>query len=104
MNKYCMIEVAFDNMIEVNKIIDVLLSKKLVASIHIIESKSSWNWKGKRENSKEYLLQITTKINKQSDIYNEIKKIHSYECFEFAIFGINTISNDYIKWIDEEVN
>ena len=48
MNNYCMIEVAFDNMIEVNKIIDVLLSKKLVASIHIIESKSSWNWKGKR--------------------------------------------------------
>ena len=104
MNNYCMIEVAFDNMIEVNKIIDILLSKKLAASTHIIESKSSWNWKGKRENSKEYLLQITTKINKQSDIYNEIKKIHSYECFEFAIFEINTISNDYIKWIDEEVN
>lgn len=62
-----------------------------------------YDWSGfwQYERSK---LQITTKINKQSDIYNEIKKVHSYECFEFAIFGINTISNDYIKWIDEEVN
>lgn len=103
MNKYCMIEVAFDNMTEVDKVIDMLLSKKLVASTHVIESNSSWNWKNKRENSKEYLLQITTKINKQNDIYNEIKKIHSYECFEFAIYEVNSINNDYLKWIDEEV-
>ena len=104
MNKYCMIEVAFGNMTEVGKVIDMLLSKKLVASTHVIESNSSWNWKNKRENSKEYLLQITTKINKQNDIYNEIKKVHSYECFEFAIYEVNSINNDYLKWIDEEVD
>ena len=104
MNKYCMIEVAFCNMTEVDKVIDRLLSKKLVASIHVIESNSSWNWKNERENSKEYLLQVTTKINKQNDIYNEIKKVHSYECFEFAIYEVNSINNDYLKWIDEEVD
>ena len=53
MNKYCMIEVAFDNMTEVNKVIDILLSKKLVAGAHVIESNSSWNWKNKRENNRE---------------------------------------------------
>ena len=50
MNKYCMIEVAFNNIEEVNKVIDVLLSKKFVVSTHIIESNSSWNWKNKRGN------------------------------------------------------
>ncbi len=103
MNKYCMIEVAFDNMTEVNKVIDILLSKKLVAGAHVIESNSSWNWKNKRENNREFVLQLKTKINKQNDIYNVIKNIHSYECFEFAVYEINSINNDYLKWIDKEV-
>ena len=30
MDKYCMIEVAFDNIEEVNKVIDILLSKNLL--------------------------------------------------------------------------
>lgn len=103
MNKYCMIEVAFGNIEEVNKVIDILLSKKLVASTHIIEINSSWNWKNEREEALEYLLQIKTKLNKQNDIYSEIKKVHSYECFEFAVYEISSINNDYLKWIDEEV-
>ncbi len=49
MNKYCMIEIAFGNIEEVNKVIDILLSKKLVASTHIIEINSSWNWKNEIE-------------------------------------------------------
>lgn len=104
MNMYCMIEIAFGNIEEVNKVIDILLSKKLVASTHIIETNSSWNWQNKREEALEYLLQVKTKLNKQNDIYNEIKKIHSYECFEFAVYEISSINNDYLKWIDEETN
>lgn len=103
MNKYCMIEVAFNNMEEVNKVIDILLLKKLVASTHVIESNSSWNWKNNRENDKEYLLQVKTKVNKQDAIYNEVKKIHSYDCFEFAVYEFSSISNDYLNWIEEEI-
>lgn len=44
MSQYCMIEIAFDDMQDVRKTVDILLSKKLVASTHIIESDSSWNW------------------------------------------------------------
>ncbi len=33
MNKYCMIEIAFGNIEEVNKVIDILLSKKQVPII-----------------------------------------------------------------------
>lgn len=100
MNKYCMIEVAFGN---IEEVVDILLSKKFVASTHIIEINSSWNWKNEREDNREYLLQLKTKLNKQNDIYSEIKKIHSYECFEFATYEISSINNDYLKWIDEEV-
>lgn len=60
MSKYCKIEIAFDNMNEVNFVVDILLSKKLIASAHIIESNSSWNWKKERENAREFLLELKT--------------------------------------------
>ena len=53
MSKYCMIEIAFNNKEEINETINVLLSKRLVASTHIIESNSSWKWKNERESDKE---------------------------------------------------
>lgn len=61
MNDYCMIESAFDNKEELNSVINQLLDKKLVASCHVIESESIWNWKNEREGAKEYLLQMKTK-------------------------------------------
>lgn len=103
MKDYCMIECAFDNKDEVNKVVNELLDKKLVASCHVIESESSWNWKNKKESSREYLLQMKTKKSKSQNIYEIIKSIHSYQCFEFAIYDISSINNEYLKWIDEEI-
>lgn len=102
MNKYCMIETAFDNKEELEKITTELLNKKLVSSCQVVESKSSWNWKGKLEKSKEYLVFMKTKKNFTKEIYNTIKKYHSYECFEFAIFNLESTSKEYLEWIDKE--
>ena len=101
---YCMIETAFDDFEEANKVISKLLNEKLVASCQIVESNSKWNWKKELEEKKEYLVFMKTKKNLQEKIYNIIKKIHSYDCFEFAVFDINSCNNDYLNWIDEEVN
>lgn len=103
MNNYCMIESAFDNKEELNKVINELLDKKLVASCHVIESESTWNWKNERESTKEYLLQMKTKKNCSNKIFDVIRNVHSYECFEFAIYDISSINKEYLKWIDEEI-
>ena len=95
MNKYCMVETPFDNETELNKVINV-------ASTHFIESKSSWNYKNKRESSKEYILYMKTIKDNLKEIYDVIKRIHSYEVFEFAIYDITSISNEYLSWIEEE--
>lgn len=97
-----MIETAFDNKEEVNKVVEFLLKDKLISSCQIVESDSRWNWKGEYESSKEYLVFMKTKKTLVKDIYDTIKKIHSYECFEFAIFDLDSCNNDYLNWIDEE--
>lgn len=101
--EYCMLETASDDKNEISKIAKELLDKKLVASCHIIESESSWNWNNEREFSKEYLLQMKTKKNCLKEIYEIIKNIHSYECFEFAVYNITSINEEYLKWIDKEI-
>ncbi len=101
--KYCMVEVAFDNIDEVNKVNKILLDKKLVSSCQVINSDSIWNYTGIRENSHEYLVLMKTKDSMLRDIYDEIKKIHSYEVFEFAVFPFTSISDEYLNWIDCEV-
>ena len=102
MKDYCMIETAFDNKEELNKMVNILLDNKLVASCHAIESDSSWNWNNTRESSKEYLLQMKTKKCYLNEIYEAIKEIHSYECFEFAVYDLTSINKDYLNWIEKE--
>lgn len=102
MSGYCMIETASSNREEIDKIAKLLLDYKLAASCHVVCSDSSWNWNNEREESKEYLLQIKTKKNLQREIFNLIKEIHSYECFEFAVYDITSINDEYLNWINRE--
>ena len=99
---YCMIETAFDNLDEAKQVISKLLDEKLVASCQIVESNSKWNWKQEQEESKEYLVFMKTKKSLQEKIFNVIKEIHSYDCFEFAVFELNSCNQDYLNWIEEE--
>lgn len=102
MNDYCMIETAFDNKEEVEKVVNGLLDKKLVSGCQVVKSESTWNWKNEREGTQEFLVFMKTKKSNLKEIYEFIKTIHSYECFEFATFDITSINKDYLKWIDDE--
>ena len=102
MNDYCMIETAFDNKDELNKVVNELLNMELVSGCQVVESESIWNWKNERESSNEFLLFMKTKKSFSKEIYEVIKNIHSYECFEFAVFDLTSCNNEYLKWIDRE--
>lgn len=104
MSKYCVIEIAYDNKDEVDKTKNELLSKRLVASCHVLESESSYIWRGERKNKKEYLLELLTMTTKIEEIKEVVKSIHSYECFEFATFPITSINESYLDWIEKEIN
>ena len=97
-----MIEVAFNSEEEVKLIKERLLKEKLVASLQVIISDSSWNYKGEREGDKEYLVFMKTKESLINEVYEVIKEIHSYEVFEYAVFPLTSPSKDYLDWIDKE--
>ena len=100
--KYLMIEVAFNSEEEVELIKERLLKEKLVASLQVIVSDSTWNYKGELESDKEYLVFMKTKEFLVNEVYKVIKEIHSYEVFEYAVFPLTSPSKDYLDWIDKE--
>ena len=100
--RYVMIEVAFNSEEEVKLIKERLLKEKLVASLQVIISDSSWNYNGELESDNEYLVFMKTKESLVNEVYEVIKEIHSYEVFEYAIFPLTSPSKDYLDWIDKE--
>ena len=100
--KYVMIEVAFNNEEEVKLTKIRLLKEKLVASLQVIISDSSWNYNGELESDKEYLVFMKTKESLVNEVYEVIKEIHSYEVFEYVVFPLTSPSKDYLDWIDKE--
>lgn len=102
-DEYCTIEVAYDNKEEARKTIEVLLNEKLVSSCQLVESESTWLWHQEIEAATEYLVFFKTKRNLASKIYSVVRKYHSYETFEFAIFPLTSTSKTYLSWINNEV-
>ena len=99
---YCMIETAFDNREELNTVVERLLEEKLVSSCQVVESDSRWNWNNEYESSREYLVFMKTKKSLITDVFEVIRKIHSYDCFEFAVFNLDSCNDDYLNWIEKE--
>ncbi len=100
--EYCLIQITFGNKKEVKITQEKLLQERLVSSCQVLNCNSIWRWKKDIEKSKEYILLLKTKKYLVNKIYNIVKGIHSYECFEFLVFDISSPSTKYLNWIDEE--
>ncbi|MAG17861.1 MAG: divalent-cation tolerance protein CutA [Candidatus Diapherotrites archaeon] len=87
---------------EAEKISNTLLDEKLIACANIIESKSIYNWKGKRENSKEFIIFAKTSEEKINAAEKKVKELHSYEIPCIIKFPINA-NSEYSEWINSEL-
>ncbi len=99
---YCMIEIVFGNIDEANKVVNELLKARLISGGQIVDSKSKWRWKNEIEMCDEYLLFVKSKKELVKEIYDVVKSLHSYECFEFTVIDITSVNEDYLNWIKEE--
>ncbi|MEK7581135.1 MAG: divalent-cation tolerance protein CutA [Patescibacteria group bacterium] len=80
-----------------------LLKKKLVACASILPMESSYWWKGKIVNAKEFQLVLKTKPENFEKIEKLIKAIHTYELPEIISINIDKAGKDYLTWIEKEI-
>ena len=96
--------VAVGSEAEARKVADLLLTNRKAACVNIVPKvDSSFWWQGKLDSSQESLLIIKTKASLLPEIIDLVKAAHSYTVPEIIALPIVGGNEDYLKWIDSEV-
>ena len=103
MDKYIIVTTLCNKEEIANKIINVLLEKKLVAGSQMTKVNSKYWWNNKLEECDEYKLEFRTKETLFNEIENEIKQIHDYEVAEISYYEIKNASKEFFDWIDKNI-
>ena len=89
---------------EARRIANALVERRLAACINIVCGIDSiYRWKGKVEESQEFLLLIKTSESAVESLRDAIQELHSYEVPECIVLPIDSGCEKYLNWIDESV-
>lgn len=102
MNQYITITTTFDNREEAEKVMNMLLEKRLVSCCQMSKITSVYHWKGTIEKADEWLVQMKSKKELYDEIEKAILENHSYEVPQIVAYNIVNGHKAYLDWIGEE--
>ena len=91
----------YPNKKSISKIANELVKTKIVACVNISKISSIYSWKGKVENSSEYLAIFKTITKNKTLLKKKIKETHPYDVPEIAEIDVTSIDKSYLKWLVE---
>ncbi|WP_052374404.1 divalent-cation tolerance protein CutA [Methanobacterium sp. SMA-27] len=101
---YSMVYITTSGALESKKIARKLLEEKLVACINIIPTiESVYLWKGTIEEDSESIMFVKTKSVLVGKVIKRIEQLHSYEIPCILEIRVNNGSNNYLKWMESEL-
>lgn len=88
----------------VTKISKELVKTKIAACVNITKISSIYAWKGKIENTSEYLALFKTTDKNKKILKEKIKSTHPYDVPEIAEIDIASINKPYLNWLVDSTN
>jgi periplasmic divalent cation tolerance protein len=102
--RYVQIITTIDNKEAAETIAKTLVEMKLAACVQILGPISStYHWQGKLETAEEWQCLIKSRADRYQDLEALIKTLHPYEVPEIIMMPIIGGNEDYLKWLDENV-
>lgn len=62
-------------------------------------ARSSYLWKGRIENAREYVLLMKTVASKLRSLSRRIRSVHPYQTPEFIALSVRSGTPDYLSWL-----
>ncbi len=98
--EYIIVLVTVANKPEAEKIVQRLLSERLIACANIIGPVTSFfHWSGKDERAEEYLALMKSRSDLFDKLTEAVKKLHSYEVPEILALPVTAGSKTYLEWL-----
>ena len=88
----------------VKKTANELVKKRLAACVNISKISSIYSWKGKIENTSEFLAIFKTTQKNKNSLKKEIMKMHPYDVPEIAEIDVLSVNQPYLKWLIESTS
>jgi len=85
------------------KIAKESIKARLVACANIAKVRSIYVWKGKMEDTDEFLVIFKTTEKGANKLKDFIKKSHPYEVPEIVEIAPDYVDPDYLSWLNESV-
>jgi periplasmic divalent cation tolerance protein len=84
------------------KLSKLLLQKRLTGCVVTFPARSTYHWKGKVVNEKEYIILTKTAKRSVKKLIATVSKIHPYEVP--CIIELSARANDtYVRWLEREL-
>ena len=94
----------YPNKKSITKIANQLVKNKTTACVNISKISSVYSWKGKVENSSEYIAIFKTTMKNKTLLKKKIKETHPYDVPEIAEVNVASINQPYLKWLIDSTN
>ena len=85
----------------ISKIAKEFVKNKTVACVNISKISSIYSWKGKVEDTSEYIAIFKTTTKNKKLLKQKIKDTHPYNVPEIAEIDVTSINDSYLKWLVE---
>jgi periplasmic divalent cation tolerance protein len=91
----------YPNKKSISKIANAAVKKRLAACVNYTKIGSVYRWKGKIENTEEFLALFKTTQRAKESLKKEIGKTHPYEVPEIVELRMDSVSKPYLDWLVE---
>jgi periplasmic divalent cation tolerance protein len=89
----------YPNKKSIISIANELVKKKFAACVNITKISSIYSWKGKIENTSEFIAIFKTTYKNKKILLKKIKETHPYQVPEIIEIEISSINKPYLDWL-----